>query len=206
MYLLTALICFIAVSVSVSGSPSWRTDPPGLPPTTYQMWTFDDDDTLALPEISSNSYGMAEANIIVSGTVHTDLPGWYDTYLGRPGVWHGDLADVTLTIPNQPIPNLYKEVWMEVGCRGIFLGCDVISPQAGVTSLGWSLVSAGQGWETLVFGFRIEPNPDLEVIHFLLKNSGADVDYIIVDTICIPEPTALALLAVGGMLIRKKVR
>jgi hypothetical protein len=204
MFLLAALMCVIAVSGSVYGSPSWRTDSPGLPPTTYQMWTFDTPINPAVPTISNNAYGTAIADVTVSGTVHTDPPGWYDTYLGRSGVWHGDMADVVLTIPNQPIPNRYKEVWVEVGCRGIFIGGDVMLPQAGVTSLGWSLVSAGQGWETLVFGFRIEPNPDLEVIHFLLKDSGADIDYITVDTICAPEPITLALFALGGLLIRKK--
>lgn len=46
--------------------------------------------------------------------------------------------------------------------------------------------------------FGIEPNTEIEVIHFLRKDSGADVDYIIVDTICAPEPTTPAILALGG--------
>jgi hypothetical protein len=204
MCLLTALMCFIAVCGNVRGSPSWRTNPPGLSPTTYQKWTFDTPVNPALPEINNNSFGIAMAAVTVNGIVHTDPPGWYDEYLGRTGVWHAERTEVMLEIPNQPIQNLYKEIWVEVGCRGDLVGYSILNPQVGVTSLGYSMVSAGQGWEVLTFGFRIEPNPNSETIWFALQDSGADVDYIIVDTICAPEPATLLILGLGGLLIRKK--
>lgn len=168
------------------------------------MWTFDTPLNPASPEIDNNAFGPAIATVTATGIVHTDPPGWYDEYLGRSGVWHADRTEAVLEIPNQPIPNLYKEIWVEVGCRGDLIGYSVLNPQVGVIDLGYTLVSAGEGWEILTFGFRIEPNPPFEAIWFALQDSGADIDYIIVDTICTPEPITLMILAAGYLLIRKK--
>jgi hypothetical protein len=215
-----ALCLMVVVSGVAVGSPDWRTDPLGSPPTTYQEWTFDDADNPAAPEVDLNTYGDAIADITVTGYTMGNAPGWYASYMGRNGVWVGNVATVTMTIPNKPDLNLYKEIWVEVGCRGHFPpdvvegapiegfslgeGYSVLTPQGSrVEDLGFSFTPTDDGWRKLVFGFRIYPNPALETISFTLLNSGADIDYIIVDTICTPEPATLALLVLGGLLCRR---
>jgi hypothetical protein len=216
-------LCLIVISGVAFGSPAWRTDPAGQAPTTYQMWTFDDADNPAAPEVDLNTYGDATANITVSGYTQGYAPGWYGYFMGRRGVWVGNMTTVILEIPNNPVANEYKEIWVEVGCRGHLLpeppvgepspdegfklgeGYFVLAPQGGkVEDLGFIFTPTGDGWRKLVFGLRIYPNPISETISFTLLNSGADIDYITVDTICIPEPATLALLALGGLLFRKR--
>jgi hypothetical protein len=140
--------------------------------------------------------------------------------MGRHGVWVGNMTTVILEIPNNPVTNTYKEIWVEVGCRGHFPpesdtppaegfslneGYSVLAPQGGrVEDLGFTFTTFQSGWRKLVFGLRIYPNPISETISFTLLNSGADINYITVDTICIPEPATLALLALGGLLFRKR--
>jgi hypothetical protein len=194
----------IAHSTWASQVPIWRTDPPGKEPTTYQMWTFEDDDNPAAPEVDENLFGTAEALIVASGDIHGYDPGWYAEYLGREGIWHAERLEITLTIPNTPTPAVvpnWKEVWVEVGFRGEFVQYQVNPPADLIDS---SIINTGQGWRTLYVGWKIEPNPTEEEIYMVLMDSGADVDYIVADTICIPEPTTLLLLGLGAVLLRRK--
>jgi hypothetical protein len=209
------ILCLMVVSGIALGSPDWRGDPF----TTYQKWTFDDADNPAAPEVDLNSYGEARADIVVDGYTMGNAPGWYGYYMGRGGVWVGHVTTITLTIPNNPVANNYKEIWVEVGCRGHFPPDVPVAPSEGlslgegysvltplgsrVEDLGFAFTPTGDGWRTLVFGLRIYPNPESETIGFTLLNSGANVDYITVDTICIPEPATLAILGLGALLCRK---
>jgi hypothetical protein len=215
------VLCLVVISNAAFGSPTWRTDPFGQAPTTYQEWTFDDADNAAAPEISYNPYGVASAQILVEGYTMGNAPGWYGSYLGRSGVWVGNKTTITLTLPNRPETSPYKEIWIEVGCRGhlppevdetvtppsegfsLGEGYSVLMPTAAkYEDLGFTFTNTTDGWRTLVFGIRIYPNPTSEIISFTLLNSGANIDYITVDTIC-PEPATLALLTLGGLLCRR---
>ncbi len=204
--LLFFAVCLAVIAGPAFAVPVWRTDPPGQPPTTYQKWTFDDSESVnVVPEIVSNAYGTPTADIAATGDVW-GTAGWYASWLGRQGVWHGDITTITMRIPDTPLPNAYKELWVEVGFRGFLMEYSILDPPSGVTDLGYTIVEGGDGWKTLVFGFRIVPNPPLEVIYLALHNSGADLDYVTVDTICTPEPTTVALLGLGfaGLLGRKR--
>lgn len=226
------LLCLAVIQTSAMASPAWRTTPPGQAPTTYQSWAFEYDPanpsgvpaigTVLNAEVDNNIYGTATAIVNVVGEVtENDFPGWRPGYAGHLGYWHGETATVTLTIPNNPVANLYKEIWVEVGCRGHLVGetydgdgyslgtgYTVMDPvnSTFVEDLGFVFTETGDGWRKLVFGLRIYPNPASETIRFTLLNTGADIDYIIVDTICIPEPMTLVLLGLGGMLCAKLKR
>ncbi|MCE5341675.1 MAG: PEP-CTERM sorting domain-containing protein [Planctomycetaceae bacterium] len=207
------IICSLA---NFASAGMWWTR--GVAGSTYQKWTFDDTDNPAAPEIDQNPYGDASAAITVTAGTITTVGEWRPDYQGRSGVWIGDTAVVDLTIPNNPITNDYKEIWIEVGCRGHFppdvlnaptsgfvlgTGYDVLAPTGvTVTDLGFNFVELSDGWRTLTFGLGISPNPSSETIRFTLLNSGAYVDYIAVDTICIavPEPATLAVLGFGAIL------
>ena len=56
-------------------------------------------------------------------------------------------------------------------------------------------------WQVMTVNWHIEPNPQYETIHFGFAGTGGDIDYIIVDTICIPAPTAILLGSIGVLLV-----
>jgi hypothetical protein len=57
------------------------------------------------------------------------------------------------------------------------------------------------GWFETTFTWRISPNP----VDEMFRISGSiDVDELVIDTWCIPEPATLMLLAFGGLLLRKR--
>jgi len=58
-------------------------------------------------------------------------------------------------------------------------------------------------WYHTTFLIHLEPNPDFEIV----KIDGAVmVDEIVIDTICIPEPSTVALLILGAgaFFLRRK--
>ncbi len=91
----------------------------------------------------------------------------------------------------------------------VFLGCVTIDLTV------WDLLDTvrtnpdADGWVTEVLKFRLEPNPPWEILtmgEFI--SYPAYVDQVVIDTICIPEPGTLVLLAVGcvRLLVRPRRR
>ena len=104
------MVCvLLAGPVFAVPSLGWTRGDPG---STYQMWTFDDDDNPALPEIDENPYGTPEASIV---------GGHFDGYLGRQGVWgnHPNPLEVSLYIPNREVRSPWKEIWLQIGYKGV---------------------------------------------------------------------------------------
>lgn len=203
-WVILGLLCLVVAQMSSTAMAS----------LTYQQWTFDDDDNPAPPEIYVNEYGVPSALINASGDVTFGSHGWGSSIQGHNGVWYGDTIVADLTIPNRPEPNWYKEVWVEILGRGSLLGegytgtgyslgegYEVIAPvNSLVEDLGFTATYEPDGWLKIIFGLRIYPNPDLEIIRFTLEDTGAAIDHIIVNTECVPEPMTLVLLGFGGLL------
>jgi hypothetical protein len=211
-----SLVCVAAISSSAFGTIA----------TTSQTWTFSTESSLTADQPDGNIYGNATATVSATGNTHGEL-GWYAGYLGHYGYWAGDEVVVDLTIPNSPIANPYKDVWVTIIGKGhldgalnpdgtpkytgtgelLGTGYEVLSAATHVDDLGYTATSNGDGWLTIVFGVRIYPNPSSEKIRFTLWDSGAAVDTIIVNTACIPEPATMLLLGLGGivsLIARKK--
>ena len=180
--------------------PPWR----GAPGSTYQEWTFDTGDNPATPEISNN-LEQSVAFIDATGGFLGFQPGWYPQFLGRPGVWCGAEITLVLQIPNIPIPNEYKEIWVEMEFRGELME-PIISPYPGgvVTELGRNITNTVDGWRILNIGWKIVPNPFTEEMALNIHSNASNINYVSADTICIPEPTIIALLGLGVMAVIRK--
>lgn len=170
----------------------------GDPGSTYQVWTFDDRDNPALPELDKNPYGTAEATI--SG-------GWFASYMGRPGVWgnYPGALEISLYIPNREVRSEWKEIWIEIGYRGVISGLSVDPiPDGDSVELIYKnivLVDPTHLWYRATYVWHIEPNPDAEIIFISASGTGGCIDYIKVDTMCIPAPGAILLGGIGVGLV-----
>ncbi len=202
--LLAVYLGFASVSSACSVPvPGWRTDPPGIPPTTYQLWTFDDDDNPAVPEVVANAYGTPLATL--SGEYWETLD-WKQSYKGHEGVWYAKTLNLALEIPNQPVLQGYKEIWAEVIFQGYLDESGVsANPQStAVIPLGQTIIDIGNSWKKLNIGWYLEPNPYSETVSLCFKGCGGYVDSVTVDTRCIPEPATLLLLGVGSLVLLRK--
>ncbi len=200
------LICALFCSVSLAlPSPNvwWDRADPGA---AYAEWGFDTGDNPATPENYDGPDGAdpPEAAITATGDVY-GTAGWKESgFLGRDGVWHGDLTEISLVMPNYPLPNEFKEIWVEVGFRGFLIDWGIDDPTSGVTFLGQNVEFLPDGWKVLNIGWQIVPNPASETIYMMFEDSGADIDYVTVDTICIPEPLSIFLLGLGALALRRR--
>lgn len=177
---------------------------------THQEWTFDDDDNPAEPESDPdlNPYGTATA-IIESGTGAAP-PEWLLNFAGRTGVWQAEpLVEITIEVPNQMVANPYKEIYVEIGFLGELDSFAVYPVPSGDTLAlirpHEIVVDPVNDWKKLMAWYRLEPNPDKEYICYGFSGAAA-VDYVKINTVCVPEPLTISLLGLGGLMLRRRRR
>jgi len=202
----TLLLMFV-VGVLIAAGPVAAT--PLQSGETYQEWAFDDNSNPSIPEIDLNPYGPASA--IIAGSASGPPAVWAAELLGRGGVWQGEqLVDITIEIPNQMIPNPYKEIRLEIGFIGDLAGFSVFPIPFGgsveLVSQEVEVVDDVTGWKKLTAMYVIEPNPDREAICYGFAGAPSAVDYVIVKTICVPEPLTISMLGLGGLMLARRRR
>jgi hypothetical protein len=192
--------------------PPWR----GLDGTTYQQWSFDDNDNPALPEIINNPYGGAVADI----TLGVATTGWLNEFPGvfgsKQGMWdlgyddpctpEIDPGSIVLLIDDRDEPLPYKEIWIQVTYwRDIHQAPTInVEDAAYITGETVHIESGpvGGDWMLDQSIWQITPNPVEELVIVLSDPMNASiVDQIVVDTYCVPEPVSAVLLAFGGLAL-----
>ena len=170
--------------------------------TTHQQWDFSTNANPAYPNIVSNDFGSPVITLS-SGT-------WLSTYGGASGVWRFTaMGNMSIEIPNtgNTAPDTQKEISLQITYKdpagaGEDIPVTVIPAYDSIGLTSREILSNGYFHDT--YKIIITPNPASEVIDIFTIQCTLYVDQIIVDTICIPEPATIAVLSLGGLLLRRK--
>lgn len=220
LILLTVIVCLvIATNVSAiptlpgyitNGDMTWARGAYG---STWQAWDFLNNADPAAPTTYVNPWGNPTADLRQVLVTHPATGfGWHNTYLGRTGVWSGDAVYADITVPNTDFTGGSKIVWMEVG----FAAAEVEEGTPGIVayvaggqpgsfeyeqlSLTYTQVGLTDWWVMNV-SWLITPNPQSEVLTIGFAGTGGYLDYVTVDTQCVPVPGAIILGGIGVGLV-----
>jgi hypothetical protein len=168
--------------------PPWTR---GSANTTYQSWSFSTSASPLGPDLGVfNPYGTPAATI-TGGS-------WLSIYDNRFGLWNLDSSSsMDFRIPNTPAdPTRQKNVWTQITWQDN--GATPVVTVDGYASLLVTNVQVGTGsWFDSVYETTLPYNPAAEDVIISAAGGTIHVDQVVIDTICIPEPSSLALLAMG---------
>ncbi len=168
------------------------------PAVTYQCWDFNTSALSLTPDGGwDNPYG--EPTAILSDSAGTGLV-W-----NNGGYWEGGKFRIVLDIDNQRVANPYKLVDIEIIYRGSITGMRILDSNGTLYTSPYDDGSAWllNGWIGIKETWRLEPNPDWEVIVIEFEGGAgalAALDKLCIRTECVPEPATLAMLLGGALL------
>ncbi|MHC4718729.1 MAG: hypothetical protein ACYS5V_17325 [Planctomycetota bacterium] len=196
--------CATAVMAAVSTAPADVAPPDyrGAEGATCQEWDFLTGLTPTWDYLAPDGTDGITDNPY--GTPLAQAKGQYteDWGPGPGGAWSDYTVDVFVQNRVELEPDSYKKLRVQATCTGE-------PPAIALSSAGqtWTRVDAWSvdldGWTVFVEDWLGEPNPHSERI--TLSSTGY-LSEVIVDTICIPEPAACALLAAGCAALLRRVR
>jgi hypothetical protein len=193
---MTAAVVFGCSVASVRADdiypPPWQR---GQPNTTEQGWTFN---TSANPSTPDEGYFNP------NGTPHATITGtgntWHQFYDNHGGVWtlSGANSSMDLGIPNTPYDDTrIKNLWTQITWQP---DADQDTPVVmvnGIPVTAFTTYAVGNGgWKQSVYQTTLVPNPAFEDV---VITGSYYLGQVVVDTQCVPEPSSLALLAMGGL-------
>ena len=203
MLLLVSNACFGALDIFPA---SWRTNPQGQSPTTFQSWDFIQETNLT-PENDYNQYGQS----LFTPTVDSV---WHFSHFAHQGVWK--CVDEVEIIMAMPTPGILAGVTEEQ--IQIQMTFQAIGGEAPVVSMDLdgddhqlqpedliSVINLQDGFYHATYSFTIDDVANSESI--IIKAGGDDpeaifyLDNLIIESIFIPEPGTMALLGTGWILL-----
>jgi hypothetical protein len=215
MFVLVVLLSLAVVKTSLANAvipeidiqpPPWR----GQYSTTSQVWEFLTPDTGNLDGLKPDGPAPGGNDPLPSThVIVTPMFDWIDLDVesGREGIW--PLSGwIDVLVDNHEPENEYKLVWVQVVWRPQDpANPDIPSigdlepdadPRYPVSLTEQGHVDLGHGWSESTFTWRIYPNPVDEAFTI---GGVIDVDALIVDTWCIPEPATVALLGLSSVVL-----
>jgi len=184
--------------------PTWRGDNQ----TTSARWEFSTNDDTPDPDFEFNTNG-ASSMTILTGIGQEYLPEWG----GRQGIWPLSGA-MEVEIPNFDIPNEFKVIWVQLTWAGqVELNPPRVWEKTTETfgTLEFEQIleptneppPVNPNWHHWTYEIVISPNPASETVRI---DGAIVVDQVVIDTICIPEPAALGMLGMGGIVLFRRRR
>lgn len=173
--------------------PWWRDDAR----TTYERWEFGTNANPVPADEYIGEFSTPQAAIPIGD--------WRADKHGRQGVWKLS-GEMLLEVENYPEPFEEKRVWIQVTWAGELPTVEAWGETDIQDSVLATLVSQTlleDPWVHTTFEVVLTPNPTFETIFI---HGGAYVDEVVIDTICIPEPVTLWLLALGGLAVIRRKR
>ena len=187
-------------------APTWRGDAY----TTYQLWEFDTADPTPNPNAWNNSnFGGGDWQWDPYYIIPGPGQGWYP---GWPG-W-GLSGWMPIPVPNWPFFDpWWKRIIVQVEWKDMGLtvpvtpGITLLDPDPGlivsVAQLGQDIPLIGP-WMHSTYEITITGgSPALDVIQIA---GEIGIDNVIIDTIAIPEPITIMLLATGAVAALRRRR
>ena len=191
--------------------PNWR----GQSGSSMVQYEFLTNNPTTPPDISFVPFGPP--SILV-----TPGPGagwWEKNPLGDLGYdpagpsgdgWWNLSGQIDLTLQNSPTLNPHKEIWVQLTWSPQSAGNvpflhvedafettpETFTPL--VQNIVYDNPSSGLQVFRSVYHIDLHPNPPWEIIHI---RGGVNVDELVVDTICVPEPASLMMLTACGLLL-----
>lgn len=183
--------------------PAWR----GQANTTLQAWNFDSASNPALVTVDQNPYGTPSATVFEPDTTIPKKTYWMPSDNDHTGVWRiYGWNYMELYLPNSPQENPIKEIWLQItySAGSIDRKPEIqTQPEYATMQVMQSTVVDALYYHDVI-KITLNPNPTEEWIYLLPRDCTLYIDEIVVDTICIPEPMTIAILGLGGLLLRKR--
>jgi hypothetical protein len=186
-------------------NPPWVTNPTDPQwqggSTTSQSWEYAiGASSLTQPAHVNNPFGTPQVNWQGS------TPQFDPNGPGYTGVWtwHVDVdgGGFMLDIPNDPIERPRKVIHLQYTSDKA--GSVPTTNPPGTAAAG-GVAGHANAYYTYEWTLEIRPNPQSEQI-WVTFPASANIEEIHVATICVPEPTTLALLGVGTLAVIRRRR